>query len=422
MRVVEKTGSLEGRIRVAVVGAGIRSASYLRNVPEALRHRVDFVAVADFSAKRRRLMKEQFSCWGIPREFEDGNELLNETSYDALIIGSYNNTHAEFAINALDSGTSILLEKPVATTIGQCRMLWEKYSSCDHPKVFVGFVLRYSPFYQRVRDLIRGGAVGQLLAIDADENLSQSITSGFYRGWRRDDQLSGGFMVEKCSHDFDIFHMLTEKRVTRVFSMAQRTHFIDRPRQEQHRRFDPQIIRNLALDYGDIYTKQIFEDTPDISIYGAASDVPDHQAVMLEYEDGTLVNFMACHGQPRVTRRLRVFGSNGSLEGDIDRGTLLHDIPYEDRLGAHTTTYEIAHDESGHHGADRVINDAFWASASGADSSNLAGIREGIEAVLVGLAVEESKRTGLPVDLDVLRRAVFEAPVLAQTGEPSLSV
>jgi len=407
MNIPREASPLDQEIRVAVVGAGIRSVSYLRNVPENLKSKIRLVGVADPSEKRRKLLMERFTQWGHPEEFDDGEALLDALSFDAVIIGSYNNTHTQFAMRALDAGACILLEKPVATTLSQCQELWRKVCESGHDKVFVGFVLRYAPFYQRLAELLQNKAVGQLLAVDADENLSQSITSGFYRAWRRDDQVSGGFMVEKCSHDFDIFHFLIRSRVERVFSIAKRTHFVPRPFDEQHRRFSPDYIRNLALDYSDVHTKQIFENTSDESIYEAKSDVPDHQAVMLEFADGTLVNFMACLGQPRNTRRIRIFGANGSLEGDIDRGEILHDVPFEDRLGAQTQKHTIDFDESGHHGADSVINDAFWRAAAGGEVQSLAGVKEGIEAVLVGLAVEESKRTGLPVDLKPFRDAVF---------------
>ena len=403
----ESARSGRKRIHVAVIGAGVRSASYLRNIPAALRDRVELVAIADSSASNRKLMKDRFAAGKTPAEFEDGADLLKSATFDALIIGSYNNTHADFTISALDTGASILLEKPVATTVEQCRRLWAKFQTVKDPQVFVGFVLRYTPFYQRIAKLLKEGSIGQLMAIDADENISQSITSAFYRGWRRDDDLSGGFMVEKCSHDFDIFSMLTGQKVQRVFSMARRTHFIDRPRHEQHRRFDASLIRNLALDYGDVHTKRIFENTQDIPIYGAESDVPDHQAVMMELEDGVLINFMACLGQPRTTRRIKLFGSNGSVEGDIDRGFVFQEIPFEEKLGAQFEEHPIGSDDSGHHGADSVINDAFWASAAGMKSSNLAGVAEGIEAVLTGIAAEESKRTGLPVEVEPLRKAVY---------------
>lgn len=402
---------------MAVVGSGIRSVSFLRNVPEDLKSRIRLVGVADPSEKRRKLLMERFTEWGHPEEFDDGEALLNALSFDAVIIGSYNNTHTLFAMRAMDTGACILLEKPVSTTLSQCQQLWRKVCESGHNKVFVGFGLRYTPFYQRLSELLQNNAVGQLLSVDADENISQSITSCFYRAWRRDDQISGGFMVEKCSHDFDIFHFLIRSRVERVFSIAKRTHFIPRPVDEQHRRFSPDYIRNLALDYSDVHTKQIFENTSNESIYEAKSDVPDHQAVMLEFADGTLVNFMACLGQPRNTRRIRIFGANGSLEGDIDRGEILHDIPFEDRLGAQTEKHKIAIDESGHHGADSIINDAFWRAAAGGEVQNRAGVKEGIEAVLVGLAVEQSKRTGLPVDLQPFRDAVFGQTLTPEMAE-----
>ncbi len=417
MNIPRDASSPDREIRVAVVGAGVRSVSYLRNLPADLKSRVRLVAVADPSEKRRNLLIERFADWGRPAEYADGEGLLAAGGFDALIIGSYNNTHAQFAIRAMDSNACILLEKPVATTLDQCKELWQKVCETENNRIFVGFVLRYTPFYQRLSQLLQKKGVGQLLAVDADENLSQSITSGFYRAWRRDDIISGGFMVEKCSHDFDIFHFLIGSQVEKVFSIAKRTHFVPRPFDEQHQRFSPDFIRNLALDYSDVHTKQIFENTSDESIYEAKSDVPDHQAVMLEFSDGTLVNFMACHGQPRTTRRIKIFGANGSLEGDIDRGEILHDVPFEDRLGANTQKYKISFDESGHHGADSVINDAFWHAAAGGEIKSLAGMREGIEAVLVGLAVEESKRTGLPVEMKPLRDAVFgQAPKLEMAG------
>lgn len=395
------------KIRVAVIGAGIRAVSYLINVPEAIHSRIQLVAIADPNKEKRKMLMDRFAAWGVPVQYDDGDELLENASFDALIIGSYNTTHADYAIKAFDTGATILLEKPVATSVEQCQRLWQKFQESDNRRVFIGFVLRYAPFYRQLRTLLDQQAIGQLLAIDADENLSQSLTSVFLRAWRRDDRVTGGFMVEKCCHDFDILHMLTGSRVKRVFSIGRRTHFILRPRDEQHRRFDPEYIREIALDYGDIHIKKIFEETSDESVYTNAGDVPDHQAVMLEFEDGTLVNFMACLGQPRTTRRIRLFGSNGSLEGDIDRGTILQDIPFERHLGAETITHHICADESGHHGADSVLNDAFWNAASGGEVINMAGIREGIEASLVAIAVEQSKRSGVPVDLEALRYQIF---------------
>ena len=89
---------------------------------------------------------------------------------DAVIIGSPNAFHVDSAIPALDKGLTILLEKPVATSLEDCAKLWQAYIKADCPPLAVGFVLRYTPFYSKVKELIAQGAVGQVLSIEAAED------------------------------------------------------------------------------------------------------------------------------------------------------------------------------------------------------------------------------------------------------------
>ena len=395
-------------IRTGVIGAGARSASYIRNVPAEFASRVRLTAVADPSEKSRSLFAQHLSGGAPTRYYESAHDLLNSEELDALVVGSPNHTHAEIALAAFEYKIPLLLEKPVATNVEDCRRLWQGYQSAGQPPVVVGFVLRYTPFYAKIKELVESNALGQILSIDADENINPAITSVFYRNWRRYDKYSGGFMVEKCSHDFDILNWITGAKAVRVFSIAKRTHLTPRPRAEQHRRFDAEVTHRMAFDYGDPLTQKWFQSNSDESLYEAESDVPDHQSVILEFDNGILSNFTACHIQPRNTRRMRVFASNGALEGDIGRNKILMDIPFEDRDGFTTQEIDITHDQSdGHHGGDSVINEAFWGAADGKPVEIRAGLKEGIEAVLVGLAAEESKKTGLPVEVGPMRQHVF---------------
>jgi len=395
-------------IKVGVIGAGGRSASYIRSVPVEFAHRVRLMAVADPHEESRRRFSEHFANGTPPRHYEDGALMLGREELDALVIGSPNYTHADLALAAFRLKIPILLEKPVATSLEDCRRLWQGYLAAGQPTVLVGFVLRYTPFYSKVKELLDDNRVGQILSLDADENIVPAVSSVFYRGWRRYDKYSGGFMVEKCSHDFDILNWLSGAKVRRVFSIAKRTHLTPRPRAQQHERLDAEVTRRMAFDYGDKAVKEFMDVTNSESLYEAESDVPDHQAVMLEFDNGILSTFTACHIQPRSTRRLRIFGSQGAIEGDIERNKIMVDIPFEDRDGYTTRQIDIPHDENdGHHGGDSVINEAFWGAATGREVEIRAGLKEGIEAVVVGLAAEESKKGGLPVDLEPMRRHVF---------------
>ena len=396
-------------IKVGVIGAGSRAASYLGNVPERLRKRVRLVAIAEPDPANRDLTAKRFGGSTPPRLYQDGPDLLQREELDALIITTPNHLHVRDAVPAMRRGIPLLLEKPVAVSLAECAQLWQSYVESGRPPVTVGFVLRYTPFGARLHELVSRRSVGQLLTVDADENVAASTTGAFLRGtWRRWDRLAGGFLVEKCCHDFDFLSWITGARVTRVYSIGKRTHFVPRPRAEQHARFDVEAMRTALLDYGDTDSVRLaWRSMSGDSLYDAAGDVPDHQTVMLEWSNGILSCFTACLGQVRGTRRIRIGGSDGMLEGDLERSVLLWDKPGKDAYSFTTERIEIRHDLSGHHGGDSVINESFWSSAAREPFELRAGIREGIEAVIVALAAEESERTGQPVDVTALRRQVF---------------
>lgn len=397
------------QLKVGVIGAGNRAASYFTGMPPEMREAVRIHAIADPSPARRdtfaRVLAE-----GRPVQFyEDGQALLDRETLDALIIGTPNHAHADDAIAAMACGVPLLLEKPVAISVEQCRRLWQAYQNNGRPAVFVGFVLRYTPFYARLKSLLREGLLGQILSIDMDENIQSSVTSLYFRGWRRWDRLSGGFMVEKCCHDFDVLNHLADAKATRVFSMAERSHFVPRPRAEQQRRFDHETLKRTVLDYHSPIAETRLSELSAASIYDLESDVPDHQSVMVAFDNGILSCFSAAHAQPRSTRRTRICGAAGALEGDIERSRIRMDRHQGEVFEYVTSEIQVDAEAGGHYGGDAQLKQRFWDAAAGHTVDCQAGIREGIEAVLVALAAEQSRQTGQPVAVEPLRQQVFQA-------------
>jgi predicted dehydrogenase len=399
-------------LKVGIIGAGQRAGSYFHNLTPELDQKICITAIADPSPERREIFAHTLARGQTVRFYDAGAALLEHEELDALIIGSPNHIHTDDAVAAMARGMPLLLEKPVAINLDQCRRLWHAYQSHGQPPIFVGFALRYTPFMSRIKSLLNEQELGQILTLDLDENIHSNVTSMFFRGWRRWDRLSGGFMVEKCCHDFDVLNWLTQARAVRVFSMAKRSHFTPRPRAEQQPRFDSTAMQEAALDYSSPVKQAQARDLSTESIYDIEGDVPDHQAVMIEFDNGILTNFTACHAQPRNTRRLRICGAAGALEGDIERSLIRLD-QFEGR-GCDITSREIEvkADHGGHHGGDAPLKQAFWEAAAGRGDPEAcrAGIVQGIEAVLVGLAAEESKRTGRSVEIEPWRRQIFESP------------
>lgn len=404
--------------RVGVIGAGRRGALYFNAIPDDVDVRI--VAIADPSVSSSQAFAKRFADGQDVSYYEDGLEMLANEDLDAVIVASPNAEHVPYAVESMSQSLTLMLEKPVATTVDDLAALWRAYQDSDSGHTLVGFVLRYTPFYSAVRDIVRSGRLGEILSIEASENINTRLSLTQHRGWRHDTAKSGGWMVEKCCHDFDVLGYLIDSRPSRIYSMASAKHFRPRPDEEQLGRFQP-----------DPETDHVEPDNPgsDVAQHSpySPSNLPDRQVATLEFENGTLATFTAVMAQPKTTRRLRIFGTEGLLEGDIRSDTIVLSFP--DPAGsAEFAVEEIPVDPGSpqnHYGGDAVLGDAFWHLAAGVEGATplRAGLRDGIDGVLAAIALQRSAATGQPVEMDDLRREVFGdlagdlgAPSAAHTG------
>lgn len=394
------------QLRVGLVGSGQRAASYFRNIPTDMAGSVDLSAISDPDHERREAFAGLFDAQ--PDFHDDGVEMLHDRHLDAVVIASPNDQHVPYAVEAMRQGLPLMLEKPVATTVEGLSALWTAEQARTASRTVVGFVLRYTPFYERVREIVRSGRLGEILSVQADENLGTGLTLMQYQGWRQDVGHSGGWMLEKCCHDLDVLGYVLGSRPVRVHSMASALAFRPRPETEQLPRFRPAAGPG-ELDFGDEATKDALRSSTQHSPY-SPSGLPDRQVATLEFDTGTLATFTSVMAQPRSTRRLRIFGTEGLLEGDLSARTL--DLSFPDPAGGAGSTQEhesVQIGASGHHGGDEILGELFWRLAAGEDRTPRAGLAEGIDAVLCAMALQDSARTGMPVHLADLRRAVFGA-------------
>src|SRR5690606_33619696 len=150
----------------------------------------------------------------------------------------------------------------------------------------------------------------------------------------------------------------------------------------------------------------------------APSGLPDRQVATLEFASGTLATFTAVMAQPRSTRRLRIFGTEGLLEGDLGAQSI--ELSFPDPAGGSGSTREHEHVEtgpSGHQGGDAVLAETFWRTAAGEDRVPRAGLADGIDAALGAMALQDSARTGQAVDIAPLRAQGFGTePIRAPPG------
>jgi predicted dehydrogenase len=162
------------------------------------------------------------------------------------------------------------------------------------------------------------------------------------------------------------------------------------------------------VDFGSRRITEAFQTPLPGSPYDFPSDSPDHQAVLLAFDQGALGTFTASMGQPRTNRGIRIRGTDGSLDGNLDDNRIVVHKPKAHGNGWEASVHLVEAESGNHHGGDSVIAEAFWRTAAGEPAAVRAGLREGIEAVLVALAAQQSSATRREVDVEAVRQKVFE--------------
>jgi len=399
--------------RLGLIGCGLRGVWYLYNLRQS-KLDVTLAAVADIDQKYCEIANKLFAK-NEAASFKNGEDLINGTDLDGVIIASPNDVHRGPMVLATKKHLKILLEKPIATEVEEFAAMWQAYKKHDG-QIVVGFVLRYAPFYSKLQEVVRSGEIGDILAINAEELMSDELSMAFNRGdWRPNSERSGGLLLEKCCHDMDIINWLADSKANSVFSNAERTFL--KPKHgvgsvcskcgiEKTCRFsNAHVIRPFETEWPS-ELHEMFSKFSDETCAYRNHNYPDHQAVTIKYENGVLCNFMVAQAQPATRRIIHIVGSEGRIYGVLnDNYFTLFKRTGADNEVRHVI--EVHPDNSGHGGGDSVLTNDFFKMLQGNPNLDRPGLKEGIESALMCIAAEQSVQTGQQILLTEMQQQVF---------------
>ena len=206
------------QVRIGVIGLGVR----LRQVVGLLLaqdRRLRLHAICDPNPEAPKLAREQLGA--EPKVYADYHELVKDPAINWVFVGSWNKDHAAHAIAALDAGKNVFCEKPLATSLDDCLAVRDAIERSGRTFCF-GLVMRYSPHYQRVHELLAGGGIGKLVSFEFSEALEYFHGGFIFGNWRRRTENAGSHMLEKCCHDLDLANWMTGSLPVRVASFGGR--------------------------------------------------------------------------------------------------------------------------------------------------------------------------------------------------------
>ena len=364
-------------MKVVTSGIGLRAGHVLSIMRDAMPE-VEFVGYYDPQPTFLHMIGED-----TPR-FDDVAQMLADTQPDLFFVGSPNSFHLDHIKLGLAAGVRIFTEKPVVTTKEDTMELAALLAKHGTDQVMVGLVLRYSQHMVDLRAVL--DRLGPIVSLEANEHIGPYHGAFFMRDWRRMIKWSGGFMLEKCCHDIDIYNMVTGARPNRVASFGGRKSFV------------PEFAPTSNTENEIMHRKpSVWESIDDP--FRSDGDIIDYQTAILHYDTGASLAFHTNLNVPDEHRRFCVMGALGMAEGDFVRGYLRATLRDGTVIADHDYTQMDGARASAHYGADHMMVDDIAAFLRGEVDSLPVGVVDALEAGLAAMALDQARINGTMVDL-----------------------
>jgi predicted dehydrogenase len=285
---------VKNKVKIGFIGTGDMAATHVSDLMQ-FAEECEITALADISNERMDLFNSKFRL--SAKKYIDYKELLSDRNVDAVIICSPNFIHAEHACAAFYAGKHVLLQKPMALTLPECDKIIEASEKAG--KVLqVGLVYRYSALFRTMSEIIKSGRIGEPLMAWCHE-FRVPFPIGREREWRYNQELSGGSLVEKDCHHFDLFQWMLGALPVSVHA------------------FGGQIIvnENGAIKPGVPGEQYEFAK-------GNTNNIIDHAWVNIEFERNKTANLGLCLFTANRELPLGVIGEKGWIEANVHQNKL----------------------------------------------------------------------------------------------------
>ena len=420
-------------LKVIVIGAGSRGCIYT-NIMAAYPDKFKVVGVAEPIDDRRNYIKEKH---GVP---EENCHLTWETILDVpkfadiAIISTMDQLHTAPAIKALELGYDLLLEKPVAPTPEECGMIYSKAKE-KNAKVMVCHVLRYTPFYKRLKEIINEGTLGEIVSVAHTEAVGHRHQShSFVRGNWGNSGRSSFMLLQKCCHDLDILQWLVDKKCEKIQSFGSLKHFCreNAPAGSPERCIDgcpagdTCYYNAMKLYYEDknngwfrgtacgtaenpsdeLVLEALRNTQYGKCVYKCDNDVVDHQIVNMQLEDGVTVSMTMC-AFTKGGRTTHIMGTKGELWADNEAANdedkfkffsfekcAIESLPANGSQSGNSIA-------AGHGGGDNGIIEALYKYETGElTAEQVSEIGISCSNHMLVFAAEDARLSGTIIDLD----------------------
>lgn len=425
--------------RYAIVGTGSRAGMFVDSLTTTYRDVAELVAFCDQSQIRMDWYNQRLGSFAglaplptyLASQFD---QMIAETKPDVVIVTTIDSTHHIYIVRAMELGCDVISEKPMTVDLHKMQAIFDAIQRTGK-SLRVTFNYRYAPAYTRFRQLVMEGKVGRPLSVDFSWLLDTSHGADYFRRWHREKQNSGGLLVHKATHHFDLVNWWIDSYPKQTIAMGDllfygRDNATTRGEQYPYERYtgvaeaqdDPfalfldskEVFRGLymAAENETGYLR-------DRNVFGAPITIEDTMSVSVRYQNGVILSYSLIAYSPWEGLRVAITGTKGRIEMEIAEN--INHLTGDGQVAnaskgsfktAKMRVYPMfgqAYDvdvpvgDGGHGGADPVMLEQLFSPNPPADPFHRAASHiDGAASILVGISANESLKSEKMVNIQEL--------------------
>jgi len=420
------------RRRYAIVGLGSRHELYQDGIEKTHARFGELVGLCDSNPGRIELARRRSAANGAPvpagYTADQFDRMLRERRPEVVIVTSSDASHHDYIVRAMDAGCDVITEKPMTTDVGKCRAILDARRRTGR-RCRVTFNYRYSPPRSQVKELLMSGEIGDVLSVDFHWLLNTHHGADYFRRWHAQKKNSGGLLVHKATHHFDLVNWwlgavpvsvaATGKRDFYTPAMARRMG-LSGPH-ERCRTCPEKKLCGFYFDLGAVpHLRELYLENEqhdgylrDRCIFRPEIDIEDTLNALVTYDTGATLSYslnafnawegytIAFNGtkgrlEHSIVESVYINGTETVQGGIVPGGVKIRVIP----LRGSAFEIEPWSAEGDHGGGDRLmLEDVFLPAPAPDKYLRSADERAGACSILVGIAANRSLETGASVRL-----------------------
>lgn len=374
----------------------------------------------------RKLGAEPVRAYGI----DQFDLMIAEQKPEVVVVTSIDRTHHHYIVRSMEAGCDVITEKPMTIDEVKCQAIIDAINRTGR-HLRVTFNYRYAPHSTKVRELVMSGIIGDIHSLHFEWLLDTYHGADYFRRWHRDKRNSGGLLVHKATHHFDLINFWLGTRPKLVFAQGD-LNFYGRANAER---------RGITTFYSRAHGSEAAEDDPfalhldrfpelqalyldaehedgyyrDQSVFGDGISIEDTMALLIRYESGALMSYSLNAYMPWEGFRVALNGSKGRIQVLVVESSYINAAGQSLAEGMAMTRrisvfplfeqpydVEIPVATGGHGGGDVVMLEDIFGQPRDDPFDRAATHIDGAMSILTGIAGNISMRTGRPVMIDDL--------------------